>query len=303
MRTARTVAVVVFLALAPAAGAGLGTSLVHPFEDASDDRSEPTELQETGTYEGDLFPPGDEDWYRLVPEAVSSPGRPTCVEVAFAGHANARANLTTPHGEDHYVEANLTPDKPVSMGLATQGFDGSTFGLHPFEPLRSLGPYEFTVRTEQIGGPSAEDGGLDGSDSDTTPGPCIEERLEEDGELTIDFHASEGDRLTLSLASPTGEPVSIALEDPEGEPRGEIGPPSTDSAVLHETIDESGTWTLSASNEMATSSTSFLVGLSLADDCQMFCSFVFADDECDEDDEDECDDEDARPCQPNCMRS
>lgn len=302
MHKARTVAVVLLLALAPA-GAGLAAPPVKPFEDASDDRSDPTEVQQTGTYEGDLFPPGDEDWYQLVPSAAPSSGRPTCVEVAFAGDAHAQANMTAPQDEAYHAEANLTPDETVSMGLATKGFDGATFGLHPFEGLWSLGPYEFTVRTEHIDGANPEQDDLEGKDA-ADEGPCLQQSLPKGGERTIAFHAGQGDRLTLSLATPSGQPVSITLEDPFGEERGEIGTPSPGVPVLHERIDTSGTWTLSATNGMETSNTVFLVGLSLAEDCQAFCSLQFADDECDdEDDEDECDDEDARPCQPNCMWS
>lgn len=295
MPTARTVVVVLILALAPA-GAGLGAPPVGPFQDASDDRSDPTELEATGTYEGQLFPPGDEDWYRLLPEA--SAGGPTCVEVAFSGEANARANLTTPHGEAYVAEANLTPDQPASMGLAGHGFDGATFGLHPFQPLRSLGAYEFTVDTVHLSDGVSDEGP---PDDVADEGPCLVQDLRGDGQRTLTFNASEGDRLTLSLAQPSDAAVSIALQDPSDRSRGEIGPANGDTGVIHETINESGTWTIQASN-MQGSSASYLLGVSLADDCQLFCGFQ--DDDCDEDDEeDECDDEQNRPCQPKCMRS
>jgi hypothetical protein len=298
------------LALAPAAAGSVGDHLL--FDEASDDRSDPTPVEE-GEQRGLLAPPGDADWYRLNGDG----GGPACVEVHASGDANAKLDLDTPNGEDYLVTGNLTPDKPVHAGLAVPQFDGATFGLYPFEEVRSVGSYSLQVQTTELApgqdegagaAPEQDAGAASGGTED--PKPCRTGRVGpgESDRFQVDVDA--GDRLTVSVAQPDDErPVQASLEDPEGTVRDSAGTGGEDPAVVHVRADQAGTWEVSSmlANENAQGGAPYLVGISVVDDCQLYCAvdgFAQDDDECDEENEeneDECDDDNDRGCEPYCM--
>lgn len=312
MRALRALVVALTLFIAPG-GAAWGAVGDGPlFGDASDDRSDPTAV-DPGEHDGALAPPGDADWYRLDTDN----GGPTCVELALEGDATARFNMTMPNGPDYLVEGNLTPDEDRKMGLAVPTFQHTTFGLYPLGPVGSVGTYTFEIQTEGLGPTTQdhqdghpEDPGQPPSDpgnasapgnATETPGPCIQNTLNASQGQAIDFNVTEGDRITLSIAQPADGRVQASLEDPSNRTRGMVGPTEdADGLVITETVDEPGTWTLEASNPQGTGATTYLIGLSVLDDCTVSCA-LDQDDDCEDDDEEECDDEENRPCQPHCM--
>lgn len=282
--------VALLLVTAPITAAATGLGDGPAAGDASDDPNDPTVVPGPGTYNGTLAPVGDADWYAFLANDTQT-GTPSCIEIGAEGLANARLNLTMDQGPAYYALGNLTPDHGASVGLAVPAFQNATFGLEPYPSNRSFGPYTLTVDRHTLDRTSSTttDGSGSAESSETAQGPCLDGTLDPGEQTNHTFNATTGDRLVLSLAQAASGSVQVSLVSPSNKTVRTLGP---DASVVHQRLNETGNWTVELENPASASTSSFLVGLSLADDCQLLCFM--------QDPEEEEEDEDDR-CQPYCM--
>lgn len=288
MGALRTVPVAVMLLVVPAVAAlPVSTSDYGIILNASDDRDNPTFLSETGSYLG-VLPPGDEDWYRLDGDAGGVPdGHGACVALTVQGPANAKVLLDTDRGFPGDVMANLTPDQTVKLGVAMPTFTGANFGLEPIGDNRSAGVYDFDIDVHTLSDPPSSEM------SGPSAAPCLSVGLGSGDKVVqyVDIH--EGATVTLSISNGTHK--AVELVDPDGDARVSLG--QGDGLADQIRADTSGLWSVTMEN-VGQGHASYLVGLSIAEDCHALCLLeTFSG----PDDDDDDDDRGGNHCRPSCL--
>lgn len=270
--------------------------------DAPDDPSAALDLEQPGTYPGNLTPPDDADWYRLGGTGAS------CLEAEVGGAAVSEAVLADGAGLARDVNQTLLPHDDLGLGLASQNPDALFLGLTPREAPSGddlgTGAYEFDVERAPVSGTSSDPGSgsdVPGDRNGTlprVPDACFRGVLNdaENGSASeadadaYNFTGHPGDDLALSLASvhDNGATTYLNLTSPTGETVLTI----RDSGLASTTLPMYGNWTVSL--ETPSTSVEVLYGVGFSHD--------FRDPREDEDDDDDDgDDGDDSSCRPGCL--
>ncbi len=284
----RVVPVAVMLLVVPVVAAlPVSTSDHGIILNASDDRDNPTLLSDTGSYLG-VLPPGDKDWYRLDRDAGGIPsGHGACLALTVQGPANAKVILESYRGFSDDLVANLTPDQTVKLGVAMPSFIGASFGLEPVDGKRSAGVYDFDIDVHTLSDPPSSE--VNGPSA----APCLAIGLGGGDKVVQYMDIQEGATVTLSISNGTHK--AVELVDPDGDARLSLG--QGEGLADQIRVDTSGLWSLTMEN-VGQGHASYLVGLSIAEDCHALC---FLETFSGPDDDDDDDDRGGNHCRPSCL--
>lgn len=221
----------------------------------------------------------DADWYR----AESNVDTPlACTDVTFTPdekpHNETRVHLNQPDLYRAWINTTTSPPG-TTLAMVGPGASDATMGLTALDPPRVTSyAFEFdTLTLDEAAGASQEN---------AVPGSCFGDTIDVQEEHDWTFDAEEGDFLFLSFGTGLDRPDELRLTAPNGTTVGSITS-GDDIALGAATLDEAGTWTLTAEGgstdllTISTTSSDYLVGFTLLDGPD--------------------DDDDKSPCRPHCM--